>query len=343
MTFIIQQTMLYAVPLMIVALAGVFAERSGIINLALEGIMIFGAFIGVLFVREMQQYDLFINAAKNGDWITLQGLEILAMLAAAAMGAIFSLLLSFASVNLKADQTIGGTALNLMAPALVLFLIRILANQNTLQMATGDAASWFMIKKSTFGIDKRTNIGFLGETFIHKVYLATYICIIIFIILSVILYKTRFGLRLRSCGENPQAADSLGINVYKMRYAGTTISGALAGMGGFVYALTTTNCTSNGDVAGFGFLALAVMIFGNWNPLNIAGASVLFGLFKCVAAAYASIDINGDGVFMLAELGISSHLYRMLPYLVTLIVLAFTSGKSRAPKAEGIPYDKGSR
>lgn len=343
MTFIIQQTMLYAVPLMIVALAGVFAERSGIINLALEGIMIFGAFIGVLFVREMQEYDLFVNAARSGQWLTLQGLEILAMLVAAIMGAVFSLLLTFASVNLKADQTIGGTALNLMAPALVLFLIRILANQNTLQMATGDAASWFMIKKSTFGIDKRTDIGFLGETFIHKVYLATYICIIIFIVLSIILYKTRFGLRLRSCGENPQAADSLGINVYKMRYAGTTISGALAGMGGFVYALTTTNCSSNGDVAGFGFLALAVMIFGNWKPLNIAGASVLFGLFKCIAAAYASIDINGDGVFMLAELGISSHLYRMLPYLVTLIVLAFTSSKSRAPKAEGIPYDKGQR
>ena len=343
MTFIIQQTLLYAVPLMIVALAGVFAERSGIINLALEGIMIFGAFIGVLFVRSMQSFDVFLNAAKAGDWLTLQGLEILSMLVAAAMGALFSLLLSFASINLKADQTIGGTALNLMAPALVLFFVRILANQNSLQMVTGDAASWFMIKKTTFGFDKRADIGFLGETFIHKVYLATYLCILLFVVLSIILYKTKFGLRLRACGENPQAADSLGINVYRMRYAGTTISGALAGMGGFVYALTTTNCTANGEVAGFGFLALAVMIFGNWKPLNIAGASVLFGLFKCVAAAYGSIDINGDGVYLLAELGISSHLYRMLPYLVTLAVLAFTSKKSRAPKAEGIPYDKGSR
>ncbi len=343
MTFVIQQTLLYAVPLMIVALAGVFAERSGIINLALEGIMIFGAFIGVLFVRSMQDFEVFTNAVRAGDWLTLQGLEILTMLVAAAMGAIFSLLLSFASINLKANQTIGGTALNLMAPALVLFLVRVLANQNTLQMATGDAASWFMIKKSTFGIKKNVDIGFLGETFIHKVYLATYICIILFIVLSIILYKTRFGLRLRACGENPQAADSLGINVYKMRYAGTTISGALAGMGGFVYSLTTANCTANGDVAGFGFLALAVMIFGNWKPGNIAAASLLFGLFKCIAAAYSSIDINGDGVFMLAQLGISSHLYRMLPYLVTLAVLAFTSKKSRAPKAEGIPYDKGSR
>ena len=128
-----------------------------------------------------------------------------------------------------------------------------------------------------------------------------------------------------------------------MRYIGTTISGALAGLGGFVYALTTANCSSTGDVAGFGFLALAVMIFGNWKPLNIALASFLFGLFKCLAAAYASIDINGDGVYTLAQINISPNFYRLLPYLITLIVLAFTSKSSRAPKAEGIPYDKGSR
>lgn len=147
-------------PLMIVALAGVFAERSGIINLALEGIMIFGAFVGVLFVRLMQQAQVFDAAKKSGDWLALQGFELLAMLVAAVMGAIFSLLLSFASVNLRADQTIGGTALNLMAPALVLFLIRIIANQNVLQMATGDSASWFMIKKTTLGFDKDADLGF---------------------------------------------------------------------------------------------------------------------------------------------------------------------------------------
>ena len=343
MTFLIQQTLIYAVPLMIVALAGVFSERSGIINLALEGIMIFGAFMGVLFVNLAQTAGWFMAAKAAKDWAALQRFEVLAMLVAAACGALFSLLLSFASINLRADQTIGGTALNLMAPALVLFFIRLIANQNTLQMASGDSASWFMIKKTTLGYDKNADLGFLGNTLLHKVYLATYICIILFIVLSIILYKTRFGLRLRSCGENPQAADSLGINVYRMRYAGVSISGALAGLGGFVYALTTANCTSNGDVAGFGFLALAVMIFGNWKPLNIAGASLLFGLFKCVAAAYSSLDINGDGVYALTQIGISSHLYRMLPYLITLVVLAFTSKGSRAPKAEGIPYDKGSR
>ena len=343
MSFLIRQTLIYAVPLMIVALAGIFSERSGIINLALEGMMIFGAFIGVLFVRILQQYGVFDAAKANGDWWSLQGFMFMTMLVAAALGALFSLLLAFASINLKADQTIGGTALNMMAPALVLFFVRMIANQNTLQMYTGDSASWFMLKKSMFGYGRSEEMSFLGDTFLNKVYLATYVCIIIYIVLSIILYKTRFGLRLRACGENPHAADSLGINVKKMRYAGVIISGALAGMGGFVYALTTTNCTSNGDVAGFGFLALAVMIFGNWKPLNVAGAALLFGLFKCIAASYSSLDINGDGVYMLKDMGISPHFYRLLPYLITLIVLAFTSKNSRAPKAEGIPYEKSDR
>ncbi len=336
MTFLIQQTMLYSIPLLIVALAGIFAERSGIINLALEGIMIIGAFIGVLTVNLFQSTGLFTSAQG-------QLLMLIALVVSAIVGGAFSLLLSFASINLKADQTIGGTALNMLAPALVLFLINIISHQNVLEMAKGDAAGWFMIFKTDFGFEKGQNIGFLGETFLNKVYLTTYICILIYIILSILLYKTKFGLRLRACGENPQAADSLGINVKKMRYWGTTISGCLAGIGGFTYALTTANCSSTGEVAGFGFLALAVMIFGNWNPWSAAGAAFLFGIFKCIAAAYSGIDINGDGVFWLAEIGISPHIYRMMPYVITLIVLAFTSKRSRAPKAEGIPYDKGAR
>ena len=233
-----------------------------------------------------------------------------------------------------------------MAPALVLFLIRIIANQNTLQMLTGDAASWFMIKKVYARLRPAAPISASSaRRSCNKVYLATYICILLFVILSIILYKTRFGLRLRACGENPQAADSLGINVYKMRYAGTTISGALAGMGGFVYALTTANCASNGDVAGFGFLALAVMIFGNWKPAEHCGRA------RCCSASssasrrrYSSIDINGDGVYWLTSIGISAHLYRHAAVSSSrCIVLAFTSKSSRAPKAEGIPYDKGTR
>lgn len=336
MVFLIQQTLLFAVPLMIVALAGVCAERSGVINLALEGIMIFGAFVGVLFIRTMQEMNLFDK--EQG-----QILMVLALLVAAICGSVFSLLLAFSAINLKADQTIGGTALNMLAPAIVLFMIVMIAQQNTLGMVKGGAASWFMLRPSSFGLPKDYSWGFLLDILINKVYLSTYICIIVFVIVSVILYKTKFGLRLRSCGENPQAADSLGINVFKMRYAGVMLSGFLAGMGGFNYALTTAGCTSNGDVAGYGFLALAVMIFGNWTPINIAAGGLIFGLFKCIASTYATLDINGDGIYMLSEIGISPYVYRMLPYVITLIVLAFTSKSSRVPKAEGIPYDKGQR
>lgn len=336
MTFLIQQTIIYAVPLMLIALAGVFAERSGIVNLALEGMMIFGAFTGVLFINIMQKNAVFQK--ENA-----MGLMLLTMLISALSGLIFSLLLSFASVNLKANQTVSGTALNMLSPALVLFLINVITNQNVLSMAEGDASSWFMIRKRSLGFDVTKDYGFFLETFFFKTYPADYICIALFIILSVILYKTRFGLRLRASGENPHAADSLGINVAKMRYLGTGISGALATLGGFVFVLTTANCSATGDVAGFGFLALAVMIFGNWRPLSIAVTSFLFGIFKCIAAAYSTLDLNADGRYLLAELGISTNFYRMLPYIITLVVLAFTSKNSRAPKAAGIPYDKSKR
>ncbi|MBR3706117.1 MAG: ABC transporter permease [Firmicutes bacterium] len=336
MVFLIQQTLLFAVPLMLVALAGVCAERSGVINLALEGIMIFGAFIGVLFIRVMQETGMFEQ--EQG-----QILMLLTMVVSAVCGALFSLLLAFSAINLKADQTIGGTALNMLAPAIVLFFIIMLIQQTKMGMAEGGAASWFMIRPSTFGLPKDPSWGPFIDVFINKVYLSTYICLAVFVLVSVFLYKTRLGLRLRACGENPQAADSLGINVYKMRYMGVMLSGALAGMGGFTYALTTANCTATGAVAGYGFLALAVMIFGNWTPLNIALGGLLFGLFKCIAATYATLDINGDGIYLLNEIGVSPYIYRILPYVITLIVLAFTSKSSRVPKAEGIPYDKGQR
>ena len=235
MSFLIRETLVYAVPLMIVALAGVFAERSGIINLALEGIMIFGAFIGAFFIYEMQMNEVFVLQRGSANWGTMQMFVLLTMLVAGISGAIFSLLLAFAAINLKADQTIGGTALNLLAPAFVLFFIRIIANQDDLRMYKGDAASWFMLKKSFFGLSEAN--GFFVNTFLNKVYITTYVCLLLFVILSILLYKTKFGLRLRACGENPQAAASLGINVFKMRYAGVIISGFLAGMGGFVYAL----------------------------------------------------------------------------------------------------------
>ena len=338
MVYFIQQTLIFCIPLMIVALAGVFAERSGIINIALEGIMVFGAFIGVLFIRLLLKAGF---SSQNG-----QLLLIIVIIITMLFGGLFSLLLAYASINLKADQTIGGTALNLLAPALVLFLILIISQQNVLNINSKySSADLFMLFQEDFGLGtkKENPLGVIGNILFNKVYMTTIYAIVIYVVLSVILYKTKFGLHLRSCGEHPQAADSLGINVYKMRYIGTFISGCLAAFGGFIYALTAAGCTSNGDVAGLGFLALAVMIFGNWKPVPIALAALLFGALKCISVGYAYIDFNNDGIFALANIGISSHVYRILPYLITLIVLAFTSKKSRAPKAEGQPYDKGKR
>ena len=338
MVYFIQQTLIFCIPLMIVALGGVFAERSGIINIALEGIMVFGAFIGVLFVR------LFVEMGFSPD--NGQLLLILVIIITMIFGGLFSLLLAYASINLKADQTIGGTALNLLAPALVWFMILIISQQQVLNINSSyTPADLFMLFYDDFGIESAQNnpLGIIGSIFCNKVYLTTLYAILIYVGLSIVLYKTKFGLQLRSCGEHPQASDSVGINVYKMRYAGTVISGCLAAFGGFIYALTAAGCTSNGDVAGLGFLALAVMIFGNWKPVPIAFAALLFGALKCISVGYAYIDFNNDQVYALANLGISSHVYRILPYLITLVVLAFTSKKSRAPKAEGQPYDKGKR
>ncbi len=343
MAFLIRQTLLYAVPLMIVALAGVFAERSGVINLALEGMMIFGAYIGVVCMNVMVSLGWFDAVKASGNMWSMQWYVLAAMAVSAMAGCLFSMLLAFAAISLKADQTIGGTALNMMAPALVLFLVRVTAKQNILQLSSGDSATWFMVKKAMWGFEKSYKLSVMGEAFLNKVYLTTYFCILLFVVMAVILYKTRFGLRLRSCGENPQASASLGIDVIRMRYIGVMISGALAGLGGCVFAISTANCSANGEVSGFGFLALAVMIFGNWKPLPIALGAILFGLFKCIAASYSTLDVNGDGYFALANLGLNANFYRMLPYLITLIVLAFTSRSSRAPKAEGIPYDPSMR
>ena len=324
MTFLIQQTLIYTIPLMIVALAGVFAERSGIINIALDGIMIFGSFVGALTVYYMQQAGALANDT--------QAMFIIAMLVSAVSGALFSLLLSFSAINLKADQTIGGTALNMLAPAITLLVVKIVAMEDKLAMPN---ALGFII----FNEDMNPVL----KPFFDKMFISTYIVIGLFILLSIFLYKTKYGLRLRACGEHPQAADSVGINVHKMRYLGTTISGALAGLGGYIYIATTAGGTAEGTVAGMGFLALAIMIFGNWKPLGIALGSLLFGLLKCIGATYTTLDINGDGICALKNLNLPIYFYNIIPFVVVLLVLAFTSKKSRAPKAEGIPYDKGQR
>jgi ABC-type uncharacterized transport system permease subunit len=311
---VFQQTMFFTIPLLIVALGGMFSERSGIINIALEGIMIMGGFISILFINLTQ-------GVLSGQLQLL-----IAVVIAGVAGMLFSLLHAFASINMKADQTISGTALNLFAPAFAVFFARILQGVQQIQF------------NNTFRIESVPvlgNIPIIGDLFFKNTYITTYIGILILVLSTIVLYKTRFGLRLRACGEHPQAADSVGINVYKMQYAGVLISGAFAGIGGLVFVVPTST-NFNASVAGYGFLALAVLIFGQWNPMRILFASFFFGLLKTVAASYSGIPV-------LAALGVPSYIYKMIPYITTLVVLVFTSKNSQAPRAEGIPYDKGAR
>ncbi len=302
-----------------------YSEHSGIINLALEGIMVIGALCGCFMLRMFDQ---------NGFGPAYPQLAMfLAILVAAAAGVGFSLLLAFAAINLKADQTIGGTALNIFAPAFAVVVTWAVQGQG---QTTIQIPSWIRITQESLGMEPSN--GFFATLFFKYQYLTTPICIVLFIIAWLLMYKTKFGLRLRACGEHPQAADSVGINVYKMRYAGVMISGFLAGIGGMAYVIAVGSGFSS-SVGGYGFLALAVMIFGNWKPFTILGASIIFALFKVVAAYNSSIPFLPK----LEGLKDKSSLYQMLPYIVTMIVLVFTSKKSRAPKAEGIPYDKGTR
>lgn len=322
---ILGSTIIFAIPLMLVALGGMFSERSGVINIALEGIMIIGALIGCLALRTFNM---------SGFGLAHPILAVLIAIGISAIsGAVFSLLLAFAAINLKADQTIGGTALNMLAPAFAVVLSWAIQGQGNTVI---NIPNWVRMSEKTFGLAEGT--GFIHNLIFKSLYLTTPIAILLLIISIIILYKTKFGLRLRSCGEHPQAAASAGISVYKMRYAGVIISGILGGIGGLAYTVAA-GAGFQSSVAGYGFLALAVMIFGNWKPVSIFFASMFFAFFKILG------NYSGSLVFLpkFENLKDSNYIYLMIPYIVTLIVLVLTSKKSAAPKAEGIPYDKGQR
>ena len=257
---------------------------------------------------------------------------LLAILVAALSGAVYALLLAFASINLKADQTIGGTALNMLAPAFAITLTWAIQGQG---QTTILIPTWTRITQASLGLAETD--GFFQQLIFKSCYLTTPIALLLLILSTIIMYKTRLGLRLRSCGEFPQAAASVGINVFKMRYIGVLISGLLGGIGGLAFTVAAGSGFQS-SVAGYGFLALAVMIFGNWKPLNILGASLFFAFFKILGSYSSSIPFLPEFSFKSSE-----YVYLMLPYVVTMIILVLTSKKSRAPKAEGIPYDKGTR
>ena len=312
MTLLLQYTLLYASVLILVALGGCFSERSGVINLGLEGIMVMGALGGALTMKYM--------TGMPGIIIVLTTILISAL-----FGLIYSLLLAVACINFKADQTIIGTALNLLGTALATVIVKAVNTAANPDDVSSDV-QYIASKKSLL-----VNIG--GFEF-------NWFMLVAFLLLVasyILLYKTRFGLRLMACGEHPQAADSVGINVYKMRYAGVMISGVLGGLGGIVYITAgVSEWKFENGVAGFGFLALAVMIFGQWKPVRIALAALLFGMFRALSNVYSGFDF-------LTALNIPSTVYNMMPYIISLLVLTFTSKNSKAPKAEGIPYDKGQR
>ncbi|MCL1802693.1 MAG: ABC transporter permease [Eubacteriaceae bacterium] len=312
--FMAQQTMYFTIPLLIVAIGGLFSERSGIANVALEGIMVFGAFCGIYSLSHIQ------------NSIHSQLALLLALLIGGISGLIFSALHAIASVSLKADQVICGTALNIFAPAFAIYIAR--SVQTISHIGFRDE---YIIKKVPF----LGSIPIIGDFLFTNCYITTFIGFAVLAASYVVLYKTRYGLRLRACGEHPAAADSLGVDVYKMRYSGVLASGFLAGMGGVIYVVPTST-SFDAEVGGYGFLALAVLIFGQWKPMRILLASLFFGLMKTLASAYSTIPL-------LAAIGLPSGFYKMAPYIATIIALVFTSKKSQAPKAVGTPYERGQK
>ncbi len=301
----------YTIPLLITALGALYCERSGIVNIGLDGLMIVGSFAGALTVSKLQA-----NGVPGALWIGL--------LVAVLIGVLFSLLHAFASINLNAEQVISGTAINMIAGALTVFLARNITGSGNIRITNG------FIPKD---IPILSDIPVIGPLFFTKTYATTWLVLLILVISIFILYKTSFGLRLRSCGEHPQASAAAGISVFKMRYIGVMISGGMSALGGAII-LVTYSGEFNGSVAGLGFLALAALIFGQWRPLGILGATFFFGFASTIANVSQAIP-------SLAQ--IPGVVLKTFPYIVTLIALVIFSKSSQAPKAAGEPFDAGKR
>lgn len=315
MIFFMQQMLLFTVPLVVAGMGGLFCERSGIINIGIEGNMIIGAFCGTLFIH-------FCGGTEAG-----QGIFLEAMLIGGGAGMCYSMLHALASIKFNANQAISGIALNIAAPAICIFIGRLLLGKQQVTFTN----SFRITSVPVLG-----SIPVLGPVFFQKTYLSLFVAILAFIAGTIIINKTRFGMRVRACGDNPQAADSVGINVYHTRYRAVAVCGFLAGMAGVMLVIPTAT-EFNASIAGYGFLAVSVLILGRWSPLGVLLASAFFGATKTLAAVYSSLPLlNG--------LGLDAFIYRMIPFIATLVVLAITSVKSSGqPLASGKPYDKGAR
>ncbi len=301
----------FTIPLLITALGGLFSERSGVVNIGLEGLMVVGFFTGALVIAKLEVF-----MPGSAVWVGL--------LAALIAGALFSLLHAFACINLNANQVISGTAINMIAGALTVFLARNITGSGNIHIIHG------MIRRN---IPVLAELPVLGKLLFTQTYATTWLVLAILFISWFVLYKTSFGLRLRACGEHPQAADAAGVNVYRIRYLAVLLSGAFAGLGGAII-LVTYSGEFNGSVSGLGFLALAALIFGQWKPLGILGATFFFGFASTIANVSQVIPTLSN---------IPGILLKNFPYVATLIVLVLFSKTSHAPRAAGEPYDKGKR
>lgn len=312
--FFCQQVLLFSIPLIVSGMGGMFCERSGIVNIGIEGNMIIGAFCGAMF----------LNQGAFG--LTGQWAFFVAMLISGAAGLLYSILHAFSCINLGANQAVSGIALNIAAPSAAIFIARLVIGRQ--QVAFNGS---FRIE----AVPLLSKIPVIGDIFFQKVYLCVYVGIVVFLIGAIVINKTALGMRISACGENPHAADSVGINVYRTRYIGVLTCGFLSGMAGIMLVLPTAT-EFNATVSGYGFLAVSVLILGQWKPRGILLASLFFGVMKTLSTVYSALPF-------LSALNIDAFYYRMIPFVVTLIVLAFSSKRTQGPLAAGQPYDKGAR
>jgi ABC-type uncharacterized transport system permease subunit len=314
LSIIIPTAIFAAAPLILTALGGVFSERSGVVNIGLEGLMMIGAFSGAVFTYFGETWGF--GAAS--PWFSF--------IAAIIIGALFSLLHAVASITFRADQVVSGVALNFLATGLTLFLVK---------KIFGAGQSPYVTHRIFKGdVPFLSDIPIIGPLLFSKAYVTSYIAIALAFVVWYVIYKTPFGLRLRSVGEHPMAADTMGINVTKMRYKAVMLSGAFAGLGGAVYATSISGNFTHSTIAGQGFMALAAMIFGKWHPIGALGAALFFGLAQ-------SLSITGQQIPLLKEI---PDVYLLIsPYVLTILALAGFVGRADAPKAIGKPYEKGKR
>ncbi|MFL9650842.1 ABC transporter permease [Exiguobacterium chiriqhucha] len=303
----------YATPLIIAALGGIFSERSGVVNIALEGIMVIGAATGIITTLTLTEMGL----GGLSPWISL--------LVAMVVGALFSLFLAVPAILWRADQTVLGVAINMLAIGLAIFVVRVLYNKGQTDFIE------FRIAKENVPI--LSDIPVLRMFFINVQY-TSFIAIALAFVVWFVIFKTPFGLRLRSVEEHPMAADTMGINVTKMRFMGVMLSGAFGGLAGAVYAVTVTTNFSGTTIVGQGFLAIAAMIFGKWNPLGALGAGLFFGFAQALSIIGSNLPVISN---------VPQVLLLIAPYALTILALAGVVGRADAPKSVGIPYIKGKR